>query len=475
MPYFYPLRGIEEEEEEEEEEEGRRRRRRHRKSRVLYSYHRHHGQQQETLDAASRKSGGKSVERIARSTLGTFSSRPRIELRFGVSSVGAPGTERHEERDGTGETRELYETYATPGDFSGKLERTLLAMYWLAPFTVGVAYIAGRNDVAMVYSTFLTMLLALVMQCRMMLSPIAFVLTIVAPVDLGGLLVKYKLLRDDTAGTVIPFKERRFLWNVRSPPKRSALCVAGNAMLRVRVDVYRVVVRSSRNSVSGIRPDLGLRDVALEDVAFSPRRDLDRCGRWLSSREEKHSVGNVFEQSDRVLLRDYGDFRGDFPLRFSPNFRRAACAFSRIRSRMCWVRVVFISLFIILRVHKIKFSEKLYTLYTNIRWHATRVHVRIRLQQSFVSLFDSRRHRIQVTMKISQSVALFVSIQHVCDVSSNVHFFLRKLRERPSCCHSLRALCHIWKCINHVLFGNVNFRLRSRLPHQKWSIRCTQL
>ena len=117
---------------------------------------------------------------------------------------------------------ELYETYATPGDFSGKLERTLLAMYWLAPFTVGVAYIAGRNDVAMVYSTFLTMLLALVMQCRMMLSPIAFVLTIVAPVDLGGLLVKYKLLRDDTAGTVIPFKERRFLWNVRSPPKRSA-------------------------------------------------------------------------------------------------------------------------------------------------------------------------------------------------------------------------------------------------------------
>ena len=95
---------------------------------------------------------------------------------------------------------ELYETYATPGDFSGKLERTLLAMYWLAPFTVGVAYIAGRNDVAMVYSTFLTMLLALVMQCRMMLSPIAFVLTIVAPVDLGGLLVKYKLLRDDTAG-----------------------------------------------------------------------------------------------------------------------------------------------------------------------------------------------------------------------------------------------------------------------------------
>ena len=57
---------------------------------------------------------------------------------------------------------ELYETYATPGDFSGKLERTLLAMYWLAPFTVGVAYIAGRNDVAMVYSTFLTMLLALV-------------------------------------------------------------------------------------------------------------------------------------------------------------------------------------------------------------------------------------------------------------------------------------------------------------------------
>ena len=121
------------------------------------------------------------------------------------------------------------------------------------------------------------------------------------------------------------------------------LCVAGNAMLRVRVDVYRVVVRSSRNSVSGIRPDLGLRDVALEDVAFSPRRDLDRCGRWLSSREEKHSVGNVFEQSDRVLLRDYGDFRGDFPLRFSPNFRRAVCAFSRIRSRMCWVRVVFIS------------------------------------------------------------------------------------------------------------------------------------
>ena len=249
------------------------------------------------------------------------------------------------------------------------------------------------------------------------------------------------------------------------------LCVAGNAMLRVRVDVYRVVVRSSRNSVSGIRPDLGLRDVALEDVAFSPRRDLDRCGRWLSSREEKHSVGNVFEQRDRVLLRDYGDFRGDFPLRFSPNFRRAVCAFSRIRSRMCWVRVVFISLFIILRVHKIKFSEKLYTLYTNIRWHATWVHVRIRLQQSFVSLFDSRRHRIQVTMKISQSLALFVSIQHVCDVSSNVHFFLRKLRERPSCGHSLRALCHIWKCINHVLFGNVNFRLRSRLPHQKWSIR----
>ena len=104
MPIFYPLRGIEEEEEEEEEEEGRRRRR-HRKSRVLYSYHRHHGQQQETLDAASRKSGGKSVERIARIDARDVSSRPRIELRFGVSSVGAPGTERHEERDGTGETR----------------------------------------------------------------------------------------------------------------------------------------------------------------------------------------------------------------------------------------------------------------------------------------------------------------------------------------------------------------------------------
>ena len=90
------------------------------------------------------KSGGKSVERIARIDARDVSSRPRIELRFGVSSVGAPGTERHEERDGTGETRELYNA-ATPGDFSGKTERTLLAMYWLAPFTVGVAYIAGET------------------------------------------------------------------------------------------------------------------------------------------------------------------------------------------------------------------------------------------------------------------------------------------------------------------------------------------
>ena len=156
------------------------------------------------------------------------------------------------------------------------------------------------------------------------------------------------------------------------------LCVAGNAMLRVRVDVYRVVVRSSRNSVSGIRPDLGLRDVALEDVAFSPRRDLDRCGRWLSSREEKHSVGNVFEQSDRVLLRDYGDFRGDFPLRFSRIFLPRALSDSRCG--LC----VFI-LFIILRVHKLHQRKTLYFTQLIFR-HATRVHVRIRLQQSFVSL-----------------------------------------------------------------------------------------
>ena len=179
-----PAARIEEEEEEEEEEEGRRRRRRHEKV-MLYSYHRHHGQQPGDLDAASRKSGGKSVGRIAESTLGTF-HLVQVGLRFGVSSVGAPGTE------GT-------KSAMVPARLENCTRRTRRRETLAENSNGRFATITGSHRlrrgrihrwekrVAMVYSTFLTMLLALVMQCRMMLSPIAFVLTIVAPVDLGGL------------------------------------------------------------------------------------------------------------------------------------------------------------------------------------------------------------------------------------------------------------------------------------------------
>jgi hypothetical protein len=115
----------------------------------------------------------------------------------------------------------VYETYVTPADFTGRMERMLLAMYWLSPFTVGITYIVGRNDVSTVYATFLTMLLALVMQIRIFFSPIAFILSIVTPVDLGGLVYKTMLLLDDKKGTLISMKERKFLWNVRALPERN--------------------------------------------------------------------------------------------------------------------------------------------------------------------------------------------------------------------------------------------------------------
>ena len=118
----------------------------------------------------------------------------------------------------------------------------------------------------------------------------------------------------------------------RASRKKYVSKVARSAVLRLRVDIYRILIYEPAVFISGICPELGLRIVALADVAFRPRCDLGRYYRGCKERKEKCVVRSVREQSNCVLLHDRGAGRRYFSERFWYHFRLAIRAHSCIGS-----------------------------------------------------------------------------------------------------------------------------------------------
>ena len=101
------------------------------------------------------------------------------------------------------------------------LERTLLAMFWLSPFCIGLGYILLAKHLESVYGSFLTAFMGGTLTFRVLLTPAQYLTLIIVPVDFGGLLYKLSLFREEF--WAIPKHHRRFLWNVPEKKDRSML------------------------------------------------------------------------------------------------------------------------------------------------------------------------------------------------------------------------------------------------------------
>ena len=103
------------------------------------------------------------------------------------------------------------------------LERTLLAMFWLSPFCIGLGYLVLRDHLESVYGSFLTAFMGGTLTFRLLLTPAQYLTLIIVPVDFGGILYKTLLLRNKETGQAIPKSARRFLWNVPEKKERPAI------------------------------------------------------------------------------------------------------------------------------------------------------------------------------------------------------------------------------------------------------------
>ena len=101
------------------------------------------------------------------------------------------------------------------------LERTLLAMFWLSPFCIGLGYILLAKHLESVYGSFLTAFMGGTLTFRVLLTPAQNLTLIIVPVDFGGLLYKLSLFREEF--WAIPKHHRRFLWNVPEKKERPAI------------------------------------------------------------------------------------------------------------------------------------------------------------------------------------------------------------------------------------------------------------
>jgi len=176
----------------------------------------------------------------------------------------------------------------------------------------------------------------------------------------------------------------------RSSRKKHVSKVARSAVLRLRVNVYRILIYEPSVFISGIYPDLGLRIVALADVAFRPRCDVGRYYRGRKERKEKCVVRSVREQSNCVLLHDCRDFRRYFSERFWCQFRLA------IRGHSC---IGSLDLFIVLkRSHEIMYINKINLIFAS-------------------SLLYRRRNLLFVTSPQSRRNGKARQMPRICDKS----------------------------------------------------------
>ena len=101
------------------------------------------------------------------------------------------------------------------------LERTLLAMFWLCPFCIGLGYISLAKHLESVYGSFLTAFMGGTLTFRVAFTPAQYLTLVIIPVDFGGLLYKLVLFREEF--WAIPKKARNLLWRVPEKAKRSSL------------------------------------------------------------------------------------------------------------------------------------------------------------------------------------------------------------------------------------------------------------
>ena len=115
------------------------------------------------------------------------------------------------------------------------LERTLLAMFWLSPFCIGLGYIFLAKHLESVYGSFLTAFMGGTLTFRVFLTPAQYLSLVIVPVDFGGLVYKLALFRDEF--WVVPKEARRLLWKVPDLGKgRSSL----SRLLEVEAYIFAV-------------------------------------------------------------------------------------------------------------------------------------------------------------------------------------------------------------------------------------------
>ena len=101
------------------------------------------------------------------------------------------------------------------------LERTLLAMFWLCPFCIGLGYISLAKHLESVYGSFLTAFMGGTLTFRVAFTPAQYLTLVIIPVDFGGLL--YKLLLLKKQDKLFPKSTKSLLWRVPEKAKRSSL------------------------------------------------------------------------------------------------------------------------------------------------------------------------------------------------------------------------------------------------------------